>query len=492
VKNPLLCLAGLTLACRTMTPVPDEAQASAALDARPAPTQVSDVQAEKATPLAAVQVQPPFLLEVKQSTTKKLPLGLHSFAFGEADGKWLFVGGRTNGYHGTAGTSSTFPSATANKQFIVYDFASGKDWRLDAPARHLSTTNMQFVQDGGTLFVTGGYGSTCDEDKPSCYGTSDRLSAIQVKDAIDAVIAQDANKLKSSVVSIQDPRVQVSGGVMRKVGQFFYLVFGHNYSGIYKSAKNGQYTEAIRRFQLTFANGRLELTGYQEFKDASKQGTDSQYHRRDLNVAEAITPNGRVGLSAWGGVFTANDGAWRYPIHLEPQEDGTPNIRVDTSLEQKTNVYECAQVLMYDPATQVMYTSLLGGITDYSYDQTGTLVASTRENWMPFSKLITTLARSKDGVIQEHVQPPEQGLRDFIGANAEFVLARGLSRYGDSHTILDYSKLAGETVLVGYLVGGIETPGAQTSNQNPSSASAKIHEVFVVPYQGATRTTRRP
>lgn len=497
VKTLLPCLAGLALASMTLTPTPAECQASAAPNAQPvsrkAPRKPAGQAAPAAVKQAATQAQSlPFYLEVKESTTKKLPLGLHSFAFGQADGKWLFVGGRTNGYHGTSGASSTFPSASANKKFIVYDSATGKNSILDAPDgyRQLSATNMLFVQDGDTLFVAGGYGSSCDDDKAKCYGTYDKLTAIQLKKAIAAVVAQDASKLKESVAFIQDSRFQVSGGFLRKVGSHFYLTFGHNYSGLYKDGKNGAYTERISRMKIAYDEGKNSLTvsDFEDFEDPSKKtGTESQYHRRDLIVTEGITPSGRVGLTAWGGVFTANDGAWEYPIHIEPQEEGAPQITVDTRLKQRTNLYDCAHLSMYEPGSQVMYTSLLGGITNYSHDKNGDLVSSTQENWMPFSKLITTLVRSKDG-ISEHVQPPERSLPGFIGANAEFVLASEMEplRHPSAHSILDYSKLTGDKVLVGYLVGGLESNAAQ-SRKGRTGASNKIYEVYVVRADAARR-----
>jgi hypothetical protein len=477
----LLCL---SLACKTVNtppepvrPSPAEATPPPATDSGPRPGPVSSQAA-----LAGLPATLPFHLEVSEGA-KSLPRGVQSFAFATSGGKWLFVGGRTNGFHLTATSMRTFPVAYANKQLLVFDPGSGQSWSRDLPAAYLpqlSATNTESHQDGDTLYVAGGYGSNCGKDTASCYGTYPNLTALKVKDVIDAVVAGDDAKLASSIVSIEDARFQVAGGVLRKVGDYFYLVMGQNYSRIYSAAVSGAYTEQVRRFKLGFDGQTLTVSDYQAFGDPSgAQGTASQFHRRDLNVTEAITPSGNPGLNVWGGVFTADDRGWSHPIYIEPQGSAAPALTVDAAFQQKTNYYECANLLMYDAATGSMYTTLFGGISNYYYNQAGELVPGGTTNSLPFTNIISTLGRASNGT-REYVQPMNQGLPALIGANAELVLAPGLPLVQGSHAIVDYAKLTGNRVLVGYLVGGIRATAWQASGTNPTYPLEKLYEVYVV------------
>ena len=56
---------------------------------------------------------------------------------------------------------------------------------------------------------------------------------------------------------------------MRKIGSYFYLVFGHNYDRIYANAHTGIYTEEIRKFRLELEGGAILITDYITYKDPS-------------------------------------------------------------------------------------------------------------------------------------------------------------------------------------------------------------------------------
>jgi hypothetical protein len=474
LKTLLFSLVCVSLACKTVTPP--------GLVTPPPVTIPGPVTSPLQTGLPQTL---PFHLEVVESTAnpKSLPKGLQSFAFAQAGGKWLFVGGRTNGFHRTSTSSRTFPVAYANEQLIVVDPVSGQSWSRNLPAAYLarlSSSNTEGFQDGGTLYVAGGYGSNCGRDDPSCYNTYPNLTALQVQNVIDAVVAGDDTKIAANIVSIEDAHFQVTGGLLRKVGDYFYLVFGQNYSRIYKDGVTGAYTEQVRRFKLAFDGKTLTVSDYQAFGDPTgAQGTASQFHRRDLNVTEGIAPGGNVGLTAWGGVFTAADGGWPNPVYIEPQGTAAPALTVDMTFSQKTAYYECAHLLMYDPAAGAMYTTLFGGISNYYYNQAGELVPGGVTNSLPWTNIISTMGRAANGT-QEYVQPMNQGLPALIGANAELVLAPGVQLVAGTHDIVDYSKLTGSRVLMGYMVGGIRATAWQTTGANPTYPIEKIYAVYVV------------
>lgn len=474
----LTILLFLTLACSNVEKAQTAPPASEPTTSEPvlAGVEAPVFAAEPATQETTM----PYRLVVEE-TNKVLEPGVQSAAFAEHDGKWLFVGGRLQGFHRTASSSRTFPSAYSNEDFIVYDTASGQVYKAPVPAGYkvrLRSTNMEFFQDGDTLYTVGGYGSNCDDDASGCYETFPYLTAINVPKVIDAVVSDDTADIASAIVSLADNRFRVTGGILGKIGDYFYLVFGQNYEKIYKDARTGQYTEEVRRFKIHLENGQLSISDYQAFGDSTASGTASQYHRRDLNVVETVL-NGQHSLTVLGGVFTAEDGGWPHPITIRPQSDGSVDIKVLTDFEQKANYYECAHLQVYDPTEGVMYTTLFGGISNYFYNESGELVPGTRENHLPFTNIITTIIQDTSG-IREHVQPFDQGLPALIGANGEFVPTPGLAVYPGTHEILDYSKIAGDRVLVGHIVGGIHATAAQTSGINPTFASEKIYAVYLV------------
>jgi len=134
----------------------------------------------------------PFEVSVRPYTNiprESLPT-LHSFAKAEYDGKWILVGGRTNGLHGFTGRPATnFPVAFQNRNVWVIDPANGTTWHrslensgLDPNAvAGLTSANNQFTQVGNTLYMVGGYGAKAD----GAVDTLDTLAAIDLPALID-------------------------------------------------------------------------------------------------------------------------------------------------------------------------------------------------------------------------------------------------------------------------------------------------------------------
>jgi hypothetical protein len=338
---------------------------------------------------------------------------------------------------------------------------------------------MEYYQDGDVLYIVGGYGSTCNDDRPECYQTFPNLTAIRVSDIIKAITSNRQADIPQCIVSISDERMRVTGGDLKKIGDYFYLVLGQNYDNIYKGAYTGKYTEQVRRFKINFDGKNLSISDYRAFTDPAGSGPQSQYHRRDLNVADAIRADGSKGISVYGGVFTPNGSAWRNPIYIDQDSMGMTKITIDSSFQQKMSLYECAKLLLFDPASKTMYTTLFGGISYYYYDKQGQLEESNLDNPLPFINTITTLARSSNGSTMEWPQPPSAALPQLMGANAVFVPDPGLAKYGGSREVIDYSKLPQGRVLVGRIYGGIWATAPQSSEFNPTFASSTIYEVYL-------------
>jgi hypothetical protein len=106
----------------------------------------------------------PFILEATENVSTRFPGAprLQSFAWAQWDGKWIFIGGRTGGYHGVGGKDADFPRAGANEKIWVVDPSGpGPARTFGFPVASLPTslrmvkdqwtsTSTLFVQDGDT------------------------------------------------------------------------------------------------------------------------------------------------------------------------------------------------------------------------------------------------------------------------------------------------------------------------------------------------------
>lgn len=422
----------------------------------------------------------PFEVSVRPAKNQPAP-ALQSFTFATDGGRWLIIGGRTNGFHRTSTREATFPSAQSNPDIYVVDEVAGRAWKApipDAFLYQLRATNIEYYQDGNVLYLIGGYGSNCDDDKPECYVTFPSLTAIRVHEMVEAIIAGQKD-VTSYMVSITDDRMRVTGGELLKLSENFYLTFGQDFEGTYKGGLNGKYTEQVRRFKIKSSGTTISIADYKEFNAPDGSGADSQYHRRDLNVVEAIRPTMVPGLTAFGGVFTKTAGAWTNPINIDQSSAGDTTITVDTSFNQKMSQYTCARLLMFWPSKKTMYTTLFGGISLYYFDKNGKLTESNLDNFMPFVDTITTMARLPNGRTVEWPQLPSMALPELMGANAVFIPSPSFPRVPGSPDVLNFDKLTLRPTLVGYLYGGIHALGPQISFINPSYASNTVYEVFV-------------
>jgi len=399
---------------------------------------------------------------------------IQSYAIAEWDGYWLIVGGRVNGFHGTGGAGSTFPVRYANQEFIVYQPASGRRWSAplpDAFKNQLSSTNMPYYQDDATLWIAGGYGCVSAAPGDPCdYRTYPNLTALNIPRVLAAIL--NGGDPSPFIATLEDPRFAVTGGMIRKMGSNFYLVMGQNYDTIYVNGITGQYTEEIRRYNATFVGQTINVTNYQAIQDA-------QFHRRDLNVLDAVRADGSIGINVFAGVFKPNDQfgtAWDHPVLIDEDGSGATTYRVDT-FTQQFNAYDCGHILMFDNTTKTMYTTLLGGITNAGLDASGKVVAP--DGFLPFSKYISTIAQYSDGSTKEYPQASPL-LPGFIGASGDLVLNDALPKISGTTTVLDYAQLPAGDNLIGWYYGGINSTAEQTNAvSNPSFASATIYEVHL-------------
>jgi hypothetical protein len=171
---------------------------------------------------------------------------------------------------------------------------------------------------------------------------------------------------------------------------------------------------------------------------------------------------------------------------------------VDDSFEQKMSAYSCATLLLYDPASSAMYTTFFGGISRWrwndgahKFEQAPILGDKTKQtdylDGMPWINEISTLARIK-GKSFEFVQQDNR-LPGYVGTNAAFLPAPGLTRIHEKVDIFDLRQFRGKRVFAGYIYGGIRAFPKQfpytdespeyTSGNVPTKPSDMILKVYV-------------
>ncbi|MGN6639715.1 MAG: hypothetical protein ACTHJ8_12450, partial [Mucilaginibacter sp.] len=255
-----------------------------------------------------VSTPPGFTISVVQIKTNKYLPGLQSFAWATSGNYLLLIGGRTEGFHGLTNDDTTFKVRKANDSIFVINLSNYTYRALalntkDPDLFQFSSSNMEFKQDGDTLYMAGGFGVNDTTSLQSNY-TFNRIVAIRVSTMIKLVVAK-GNPANAIIGRATSPLFAVTGGELIKQNGIFYLMFGQKYTGTYDFARSGTYTSAVRSFR--FSNNTI--TSIASYVDTIN------LHRRDLNVAPIYQQNGWV-YAGYGGVFTSKLGSYDHPVYL--------------------------------------------------------------------------------------------------------------------------------------------------------------------------------
>ena len=415
----------------------------------------------------------PFNVELESITIANLG-GVQAFSFGQHNGKWLIVGGRLDGLHQRQ-PFAAFDVAGHNNQLLVIDPETKQKWSAPLTSlptgvqEQLSSTNMEFFQEGDYLYCLGGYGFSATQNDHTTYPN---LTAIKVSDVINAVI--NNTSFTSFFRQITDSKFQVTGGILKKIGYSYYLLGGQKFLGRYNPMGPNQgpgfiqeYTEAIRVFNLNDDGTSLSVTHLPSYSDAAN------LHRRDYNAEPQIMPDGKEGITMFSGVFQLNaDLPFLNCINVD-----SSGYQVNNNFQQYYNHYHCATVPLYSSTENEMHTLFFGGIAQY-YDSSGVLV---QDNNVPFVKTIARVTRDAAGNMAEYKLPEE--MPELLGAGSEFIVNPNLEMY--SNEVLKLDELNEERNFIGYIYGGISSTAANiffTNNGSQSNASSQIFKVYLTNY----------
>jgi hypothetical protein len=408
---------------------------------------------------------PPFTISV-QSIANATLSGFHSGAFAQRGNKWLYIGGRTNGLHGL-NSNAGFPEEYKNDMITVIDTTSWTSYTADLNqlpqniADPLRSTNMQSIQQGDYLYMIGGYGW---DSVASGFFTFHTLSAIHIDNIINAVINNQS--IVPHIRQLVNNNFAISGGELQKLGNDYYLLFGHDFGGRYSSPETPlfvqEYSCAIKKFNIVDDGNNLSASNF------STQIDSINFHRRDLNTAPLVFADGSFGVGAYGGVFKPTADL----PYLEPIILGNNGVANVTTYQQQMNQYTTAVMPIYDSLTEKMYTAFLGGIGINNYnEQNNTLQYDTL---VPFVNDISVLTLSNNGTMEERVMP--QGLPGLLGSNSTLVLNENVAHYYNG--VIQFRHLNAGPNLVAYMIGGIR---ASAGNAGLSIANDSIYRIYITP-----------
>lgn len=455
---------------------------------------ISDNQTPDVTPILPPDTLP-FTVAIELADFS-LPNGLHSYACGTYKGKLLLLAGRTNGLHGFGDDNNNFPPQQQNTTVYVIDFDErivyskslydATSGLTQAQIDLLSVTSPQSYVDNskGTLYMTGGYGV---DTTTGLFSTKPCLTAIDMAGLIKWVIHSKPKKTAAqSIRQIFDPLVQVTGGFMMQISPHLptLLVFGQNFSGFYTDSSNGDYTQQVRAFQI-IDNGKQLYILPQKMEQPNPN-----YRRRDLNVVPIVQKKKhsyQEALVALSGVFTLDGGAWTVPVVIGPSgSTRMADPSKPTTFKQGMNNYVCPTVGLFSRKTNDMYIISLGGIS-FGYFQNGSFQTDPE---LPFINQVTTIKIDEEGHFKQYIMANQYpvilstgsnpGNQLLFGAGAAFFPDEDLPMY-PSNEVFRLEKLGKSPVLLGYIVGGIQSTLPNTSTRLDSAASPYIFRVILTP-----------
>lgn len=390
--------------------------------------------------------------------------GLHSYAYGQYDGKWLLVGGRTDGLHARQPFAS-FPLAYNNRNLIVIDPETKEYWSAPLTSlstelrEHLQSSNMNFFQSGDLLYIIGGYAYS---ETASNFITFPKLTTLRVSEVIKGVMN---GKLDSDLFGhLADPRFAVTGGQLGKIGDEFYLVGGHRFDGRYTPEATRQniqvYTNAIQRFTFYVSGPSPEIKSYSSVID------EDQLRRRDYNLVPYLFTDERPGYLISSGVFQANA---NLPFLTAVEIDKESYYPV-TNFEQFLSHYHSPKLSLYDSSQKSLHMLFFGGLAQF-YFEDGAL---KQDDLVPFVTTISRVTRTSDGVFTENVLPIS--MPDFSGTSAEFIPNPNLPRNETGVFLME--EPTAEAILIGHMLGGITSPVANPFSFNQTQASSADSRIF--------------
>ena len=411
--------------------------------------------------------QQQFTVDIEEILIPNFP-ALHSGAHAELDNKWIFIGGRTNGLHGFQ-TANSFPFNGINNTIYVVDFETmyifsySCDSLSDDIREAITSSNMQFYQDGNMLYMQGGYGWKETQQEFVTFST---LTAIDLQGLVSSVM--NNTSITPYFRQVSDNQFAITGAHLQKLGNKYHVVFGHRFDGTYSHNNiagffTQSYSNAVRSFTINDDGINLSVSNFTENTDTNN------FHRRDYNLVPQIFPDGQQGFTAFSGVFQKGINI-PYFTTIDINGNGATHI---PGFNQNLSQYHSAVAALYDSIGNIMHSLFFGGMSMCKLNVNQQLVT---DSLVPFVNTISRVTRNADSSLAEFQLPIT--MPALLGSNAHFIPLDSIAKYDNG--IIKLNAITGRT-LVGHIVGGIESPEANISETDPtvSIASNRVFEVYI-------------
>lgn len=488
-------------------------------------TNVNTTLTSSPTPGAAADV--PYSITLTGFSISGFP-GVHSAVVAGAPEKLLVFGGRRNGLHGFPGghdaaKGPAFPKTEANDTIYALNLTtkqllgSASVGTLPVKiANQLKATNLQYEMLNGWLYVMGGYGQ--DPQKGSLT-TLGYVTVINFDALANAVINKqplDGAFANANIVQFDHLALAITGGDLELLpdgsgGTMFVLAFGQQYDGEYTPGGglvNQNYADGVRLFKFAGSPKPTSINFVNSIPNppGTQMDPENQFHRRDLTMKASVDASGNRRLVAYGGVFKGGRfEGFLNPVFVNPGAN-TVTVTANTSTSQLMSQYDTAAIQLYDSTARIIYTTFLGGISQYYWDSTTNSLKrdpvdiSKGIDGLPFINSISTLkmpTSNDTGTQYLHVGQtfaPSSGIPQCSsgtstaaaplgGAETKFVIASGIQQVTSG--VITLNSIA-STSVVGYLIGGIAATTPYSAN-GPTCASNMFYTVTLNPTQ-ATNT----
>jgi hypothetical protein len=404
-----------------------------------------------------------YRIEIEAKTISGLP-GIHSYVFAQSDNKWLIIGGRLDGIHGRQ-PFSAFPSSMNNKLIYVVDPITNQYWTSELSSlstslkEQLQSTNMNFFQEEDTLVITGGYGYSASA---SDHITFPYLTSIRVSKLMESIV--EGETISDYFRQLEDSNFQVTGGRMGKIGNDYLLVGGQQFTGRYNPLGHNtyvqSYTNSIRRFRINHKKANLEVEFLQSYVDPV------HLRRRDYNLLPQIFPDKSFGYAISSGVFQPDvDLPYLYPVDIRDT-----GYSARTEYNQYLSNYHGACAHLYDG--QNMHSIFFGGLSQYYYENDKLI----KDDNVPFVKTVSRFTRNSQNNFEEHRLDVE--MSNFSGASAEFI--PNPAYLLPNNEILDMNEFEDDTMMIGYVFGGLTSSERNPFSSNRSSVTEAANSIFAV------------
>lgn len=416
------------------------------------------------------QTATPFQVSLEEMSIPGMA-GVQSFVHAQYNGKWVLIGGRTDGLHQRQPFAS-FAAAENNTMVHIVDPVAGQVWSASLSVlpvslyEQLQSTNMEFEQIDSVLYIIGGYGYSATSGNHITY---DKLTAVDLPGLMFAVI--NGGSITGSFRQISHPAMAVTGGYLGHLGNRFYLAGGQEFIGRYNpmGPNHGpgfiqNYVNAIRSFEIMDDGQTLSIQNYSEWLDTAN------LHRRDYNMTYQVFPDGRKGYTMFSGVFQySGDIPW-----LNTVDFTDTGYAVIPGFNQYLNQYHTANMPVYDGAGNSMSTIFFGGMSRYTLDATGNLIDDIN---VPFVNTMSKVTRFHDGSLQEFKIGEMPAL---LGSGAEFLAVD--AGFADEYGMIHLDSLSNQKTHVGYVAGGIESTAGNIffiNTGTQSDATTRVFKVFI-------------